>query len=175
MQLAFADLRNVWRQEEYKIVRKNNIVIVLDNIRSAMNVGSIFRTADAFLIEKIYLCGFSACPPHKDIHKTALGAEETVDYKIFNSTIDAINNLIENGYECLAVEQTDHSIMLQNYSFDKTKKYAFVLGNEVSGVDLEVIKQCNACIEIPQWGHKHSLNVTIAGGIVLWEMMRTLI
>jgi 23S rRNA (guanosine2251-2'-O)-methyltransferase len=158
--------------DEFKQSDKMPIMIVLDNIRSMHNVGSSFRTADAFLIEGIYLCGFTAQPPHREIHKTALGATETVTWTYFEETTEAIKTLKEEGYEVWAIEQTEGSIMLDDLLMEKDEKIAVVFGNEVDGVSDEVIKICNGCIEIPQYGMKHSLNVSVAAGIVLWELVR---
>lgn len=159
--------------EEYKKIDKLPIVIILDNIRSMHNVGSIFRTADAFLIESIYLCGFTPQPPHRDIHKTALGATETVNWKYFTTTFEAVNELKQQGYTLWAIEQTTESIPLQNIQFNK-RPIAVVFGNEVDGVDNAVLKMSDVSIEIPQYGTKHSLNVSVAAGIVLWHMIQKL-
>ncbi len=159
--------------DEFKESAKMPIIMVLDNIRSMHNVGSAFRTADAFLIEGIHLCGFTAQPPHRDIHKTALGATETVEWKYFTETTEAIIFLKNKGYEVWAIEQTEGSLMLNDLLIEKNEKIAVVFGNEVEGVSDEVIKLCNGCIEIPQYGMKHSLNVSVAVGIVLWELVRT--
>lgn len=156
--------------EEYKTTEKLPIIVVLDNIRSMHNVGSIFRTADAFLIESIFLCGFTPQPPHRDIQKTALGATETVHWKYFGTTVEAINKLKQEEYAIWAIEQTTKSVSLQNIQFNKTPT-AIVFGNEVEGVTADVLSLCNAAIEIPQFGTKHSLNVSVAAGIVLWSMI----
>ena len=158
--------------EEFKETEKIPLVIVLDNIRSMHNVGSIFRTSDAFLIDSIVLCGFTPRPPHRDINKTALGATETVLWKYEESTIDAVITLKEKGYKVFGIEQVDNSIELEKFSFEKTEKIAIVLGNEVEGVDENVLKQCHGSIEIPQFGTKHSLNVSVAAGIVIWEISK---
>ena len=158
--------------ETYKESVKTPVIVVLDNVRSLNNIGSIFRTADAFLIEAIYLCGISATPPHKEIYKTALGAEENVPWKYYKSTISAIEYLKTQGYELVAIEQTDESISLEIYTICKNKKYALIFGNEVKGVDQEVIDLCSESIEIPQFGTKHSFNVSVCAGIVLWEWFR---
>lgn len=158
---------------DFKVADKIPIVIVLDNIRSMHNVGSVFRTADAFLLEKIYLCGYTPQPPHRDIHKTALGSTETVEWKYFDKTVDAVNSLKNDGYKIVAVEQVENSIALNKFSFDENSKLAVIFGNEVKGVDEEILKLCDSCIEIPQWGMKHSLNISVAAGIVLWEIVRT--
>ncbi len=144
----------------------------MDNIRSMHNVGSVFRTADAFLVDGIYLCGFTPQPPHRDINKTALGATETVSWKYFPSTSEAIHLLKESGCTIYAVEQAENAISLQHASSIKSPKIAVVFGNEVEGVSNETLKLCEGCIEIPQFGMKHSLNISVAAGIVLWELVR---
>lgn len=158
--------------EEFKDSAKIPIVVVLDNIRSMHNVGSVFRTADAFLIESVYLCGYTPRPPHRDIHKTALGATESVEWRYFENTLDAVEELRARGYEVFAVEQVTDSIPLNQLYQEEDDKLALVFGNEVSGVDSTVLARCNGSIEIPQFGMKHSLNVSIAAGIVLWELVR---
>lgn len=155
--------------EEFKESRKLPLVVVLDHIRSLNNVGSVFRTSDAFRVESIYLCGITACPPNAEIHKTALGAEETVDWKYFNDTLEAVENLKKDGYTVCAIEQIEGSVMLDKLQLDKDKKYAIVMGNEVKGVQQSVVDKCDMCIEIPQYGTKHSLNVSVTTGIVIWE------
>lgn len=159
--------------DEFKVAEKIPVAIVLDNVRSMHNVGSVFRTADAFLLEKIYLCGYTPQPPHRDIHKTALGATETVEWKYYPKCVDAINFLKDNGYTIIAVEQTEQSIFLNKFSFANNSKLAVIFGNEVNGIDEEILKLCDSCIEIPQMGMKHSLNISVAAGIVLWEIVRT--
>ena len=159
--------------DEFKKSEKIPIVAVLENVRSAYNVGSVFRTADAFLIEAVYLCGYTAFPPHKEIRKTALGAEETVQWKHFQNTIDAIIELRAEGYAVYAVEQAEKSYKLN--AFESQEKIAVIFGNEVAGVEQSTIVQCNGCIEIPQWGMKHSLNIATAAGIVLWELVRKMV
>jgi 23S rRNA (guanosine2251-2'-O)-methyltransferase len=156
--------------DDFKQAGKTPLIVVLDNIRSMHNVGSIFRTADAFLIESIYLCGFTPQPPHRDINKTALGATETVEWKYFNNTIEAIQQLKQAGYCIYAVEQAEGSISLESCDF-KNNTSAFVLGNEVEGVSNDVLALCDACIEIPQLGSKHSLNVSVSAGIVMWKFI----
>ncbi|MDB5210523.1 MAG: methyltransferase [Sediminibacterium sp.] len=157
--------------DEFKQAPKNPVMVLLDNIRSMHNVGSVFRTADAFLAEGICLCGYTPQPPHRDIHKTALGATETVDWMYFPTTLEAVQALKERGYLIYAVEQTEGSISLEKFvSVDS--KIAVVFGNEVEGVNSEVIKLCDGCIEIPQLGMKHSLNISVAAGIVLWEIIK---
>ncbi|MCL2072980.1 MAG: RNA methyltransferase [Marinilabiliaceae bacterium] len=158
--------------EEYKHVSKQNIVVVLDNVRSLHNVGSVFRTCDAFRIEALYLCGITSTPPSNEIHKTAIGAEDSVDWKYFEKTETAVETLISNGYMPIAVEQTDSSILLSDFVSDKNKKYALIFGNEVKGVQQSVIDLCVATIEIPQFGTKHSLNISVSVGIVVWEVVK---
>jgi 23S rRNA (guanosine2251-2'-O)-methyltransferase len=158
--------------EEFKRSEKTPVIAVLENIRSAYNVGSVFRTADAFLLEAIYITGYTCIPPHKEIKKTALGAEETVDWKHFTSATEAITILKKKGYKVYAVEQAINSISLQKLSINNTDKVAFIFGNEVSGVEQSTIEQCDGCVEIPQLGMKHSLNIATAAGVVLWEMVR---
>lgn len=158
--------------EEFKKACKVPVIVVLENIRSMHNVGSVFRTADAFLLQGIYLCGYTAKPPHRDIDKTALGATESVDWKHFPATVDAIQLLKENGYLVYAVEQAENSVSLQHAAELTPGKLAVIFGNEVTGVDNDTLQQCDGCIEIPQYGMKHSLNISVAAGIVLWELVR---
>jgi 23S rRNA (guanosine2251-2'-O)-methyltransferase len=158
--------------EEFKRSEKTPVITVLENIRSAYNVGSVFRTADAFLLEAIYITGYTCVPPHKEIKKTALGAEETVAWVHFANATEAIITLKENGYKVYAVEQAINSISLEKLAVDNTDKIAFIFGNEVSGVEQSTIEQCDGCVEIPQLGMKHSLNIATAAGVVLWEMVR---
>jgi len=158
--------------DEMKLAEKVPVTIVLDNVRSLNNIGSVFRTADAFLMEQIYLCGITATPPHRDIQKTALGATETVNWNHFNSTLEAINQLKQQGYKIAAVEQTENSTFLNNFKVNRNEKWALVFGNEVSGVDQDVINCCDVVIEIPQFGSKHSLNISVSAGVVLWEMQK---
>lgn len=155
--------------EEFKESKKNTVVAVLENIRSAYNVGSVFRTADAFLLESIIITGYTAKPPHKEIRKTALGAEESVEWQYFAATKEAIAFLKKNDYKVFAVEQATNSISLEKIQSLKVEKIAFIFGNEVSGVNEETLSYCDGCIEIPQFGMKHSLNISVAAGIVLWE------
>ena len=158
--------------DEFKEASKFPVVAILENVRSAYNVGSVFRTADAFLINSIIITGYTAVPPHKEIKKTALGAEESVDWQYFKTTAEAIEELKGKGYKVYAVEQVDNSISLETIGTDPSEKRAFVFGNEVSGVEQEVIGLCDGCVEIPQLGMKHSLNISVAAGIVLWEVVR---
>ena len=155
--------------DEFKRAPKLPLTVVLDNVRSLHNVGSVFRTADAFRIEKIVLCGITACPPSAEIHKTALGAEDAVAWEYVSDTLQAVLDLKEAGYETLAVEQAENSHKLGAFVFEKEKKYALVLGNEVKGVRQDVVDACGGVIEIPQHGTKHSLNVSVTAGIVMWE------
>lgn len=160
--------------EEFKTTTKLPLVVVLDNVRSLHNVGSVFRTGDAFLIEAVYLCGITSTPPHAEIHKTALGAENTVDWTYFEDTHVAVKQLKENGYTVFSIEQAVGSTLLPDLELDKDKKYAVILGNEVKGVQQSVVDVCDGCIEIPQYGTKHSLNVSVTGGIIIWEFFRKL-
>ncbi|HET9570400.1 MAG TPA: RNA methyltransferase [Bacteroidales bacterium] len=161
-------------KDEFKNSTKIPLTVVLDNIRSLHNIGSVFRTADAFLIEKIILCGVSCPPPHPELHKTALGAEDTVDWVYMESTLNAVQELKNQSYYVFAVEQAHGSVLLNNLSLNTSKKYAIVLGNEVKGVQQSVVDSCDACLEIPQHGTKHSLNVSVASGIVLWTFFEKL-
>lgn len=158
--------------EEFKQSEKIPVIVVLENIRSAYNVGSVFRTADAFLLEAIYLCGYTCTPPHKEIKKTALGAEDSVTWKHFDNTNFAIHELHELGYKVYAVEQTEGSTVLNKLKYKIGDKVAVIFGNEVTGVEQSTIEQCAGCIEIPQAGMKHSLNIATAAGVVLWELVR---
>ncbi len=160
--------------DEFRQSVKTPVVIVLDNVRSMHNVGSVFRTADAFLVESICLCGYTPQPPHRDINKTALGATETVNWEYFQSSMQAVQSLKNQGYPVVAIEQVAGSIALQDFSSKQFDKLAVVFGNEVSGIDEEVLKLCDGYIEIPQWGMKHSLNISVAAGIVLWEMVKSM-
>ena len=155
--------------EDFKMANKKPIVVVMDNIRSMHNVGSVFRTSDGFLIDGIFLCGFTPQPPHRDIHKTALGATESVDWMYYEHTIDAVTALKKQGYKVYAIEQTEGSIPLNQFD-KKEEPIAFVFGNEVDGVDASVIALCDGVIEIPQWGMKHSLNISVSCGVVLWDL-----
>jgi tRNA G18 (ribose-2'-O)-methylase SpoU len=160
--------------EEFKEAKKLPLVVVLDNVRSVYNVGSVFRTCDAFRIESIYLCGITAQPPQVELHKTALGAEFTVDWQYYKDTCDAVKALHEQNYIVYSVEQAEGSTMLQNLQLDKSKKYAIVMGHEVKGVQQEVVDMSDGCIEIPQYGTKHSLNVSVTTGIVIWDLFKKL-
>lgn len=161
--------------EEYHAAEKTQLVVVLDHVRSLYNVGSVLRTADAFRLAGVCLCGITAVPPHPEIHKTALGAEDSVDWRYFKDTLDAIKWLKEAGYEVLAVEQCEGSTMLNNFQVERGKRYAVVLGNEVKGVQQAVVDECNGCLEIPQYGTKHSMNVSVTAGIVIWELFKQLV
>ncbi len=161
--------------DEFKQANKLPLAVILDEVRSLHNIGSVFRTSDAFLVERIYLCGITATPPHPEMHKTALGAEDTVDWKYVKHTLEAVEELHNEGYKVLAIEQVEGSTMLDELELEPDKKYAIVMGNEVKGVQQEVIDACDGCIEIPQYGTKHSLNVSVTTGIVLWEFANKLI
>ena len=158
--------------EEFKRSAKTPVIAVIENVRSAYNVGSLFRTADAFLLEAIFITGYTAQPPHKEIKKTALGAEESVEWRYFSNATEAIKHLKEAGYKVYAVEQVQNSLSLERVNFGPEEKVAVIFGNEVTGVEQETILQCDACIEIPQLGMKHSLNIATAAGVVLWEIIR---
>lgn len=160
--------------EEYKAVNKLPLIVVLDNVRSLNNIGSVFRTSDAFRVEAIYLCGITATPPHADIHKTALGAEDSVDWRYFDDTLNAMDYLRNEGYKIYAIEQAEDSIMLDELNLTQVEKTAIVLGNEVKGVSQSIVDKSDYCIEIPQFGTKHSLNVSVAGGIVIWDFSKQL-
>lgn len=160
--------------DQFKSEIKSPLVVILDNVRSMNNVGSIFRTCDAFAIEHLYLCGITAQPPHKDIAKTALGATESVAWSYHEDVVSLVSQLQQDHFEVYLIEQTDNSILLDQFKITSDKKVAIVLGNEVFGVDEKLLPICNGVIEIPQFGTKHSLNVTIAGGIVIWEMVKQL-
>ena len=160
--------------EEYKKTSKTPVVVVLDNVRSALNVGSVFRTSDAFKLEKIMLCGITATPPNPEIRKTAIGAEQSVDFEYFKTTVGAVETLKNAGYKIFAVEQAKESIPLNALDLSGVEKLALVFGNEVKGVDDAVMELCEKCIEIPQFGTKHSLNVSVSAGIVIWEVFNRL-
>ena len=155
--------------KDFKNLQKIPLTIILDNIRSLSNVGSVFRTSDAFIVKEIILCGITAKPPHREIQKTALGATESVEWRYFDNTIDAVRELRSQNTYVYAIEQVDESIMLDTAEFNFDQQIAFVLGNEVKGVDEIVINEVDACVEIPQFGTKHSLNISITAGIVIWE------
>ncbi len=157
---------------DFKEADKLPVVIVLDNIRSQHNIGSVFRTSDAFLMQAIYLCGITATPPHREIHKTALGATDTVSWKYFETTRMAVETLKSEGYKIIAIEQAEESINLEDYTIDNNEKTALIFGNEVDGVSEEIMQLADACIEIPQYGTKHSLNISVSAGIVIWEISR---
>ncbi len=158
--------------DDFKQAEKTPIIIILDDIRSLHNIGSVFRTSDAFLIEKIYLCGITATPPNKEIHKTALGATETVAWEYQKDVLSVIEKLKNESVEVFAIEQVENAVFLQNFEIDKTKKYALVFGNEVYGVNQKAIEICNGTIEIPQLGTKHSLNISVSAGIVVWDLFQ---
>lgn len=171
--LKLDDLNRV-SVEEFKEQDKLPVAVVLDNVRSMHNVGSVFRTGDGFAIEKLVLCGITACPPHREIEKTALGATLSVDWVHFEKTTDAIKSLRSNGYTIMAIEQAKNSTMLNTFTPDPEKKYALIFGNEVDGVSDEVMSVIDECIEIPQFGTKHSFNIVISAGIVLWDFFAKL-
>jgi len=158
--------------EDFKQSEKTPIIIILDDIRSLHNIGSVFRTADAFLIEKIVLCGITATPPNKEIHKTALGATETVAWEHAKNILEVIQNLKDQNITVLAIEQVESAVFLQDFEVEKDKKYALVFGNEVFGVSQEAVAICDGCIEIPQLGTKHSLNISVSAGIVVWDLFQ---
>ena len=157
--------------EQFREAGKTPLVVVLDDVRSMYNVGSVFRTGDAFRIESLYLCGISATPPATEIHKTALGAEDSVQWRHYDSALEAVAELKESGYEVLAVEQCENSTKLNAFFPERGKKYAVVLGNEVKGVHQEVIDACDGCLEIPQFGTKHSMNVSVTAGIIMYRFV----
>jgi tRNA G18 (ribose-2'-O)-methylase SpoU len=166
--LANSELNRL-KVEDYKTVEKRSIVLVLDNVRSQHNIGAAFRTGDAFRIEKIYLCGICGTPPNAEIHKSALGAEDSVEWEYCKNTADAIHRLKEEGYIAVGIEQVKNSIPLNELGVEKEKKYALIFGNEVKGVAQPLIDMCDFCVEIPQEGTKHSLNVSVSIGVVLWD------
>ncbi|WP_028902664.1 MULTISPECIES: RNA methyltransferase [unclassified Prevotella] len=161
--------------DEFKQADKLPLIVVLDDVRSMHNVGSVFRTGDAFRIEAVYLCGITSTPPMAEIHKTALGAEDSVAWKYFDTALEAVETLKAEGYEVYSVEQAHGSTMLQNFTPINNKKYAVVLGNEVKGVHQEVIDASDGCLEIPQFGTKHSMNVSVTGGIIIWHFAKNII
>ena len=161
--------------EQFAAMKKMPVTVVLDNVRSAQNVGAFFRTSDAFAVEKILLCGITATPPSREIHKSSLGAEFTVAWEHYPTTIEAVTMLKEQGYTVLAIEQVEGAVMLDKLTVDSTKKYALVFGNEVMGVDQAVVDLCDGAIEIPQVGTKHSINVSVCGGVILWKFFEEFI
>ncbi len=160
--------------DEFKAHKKTPIVVILDNIRSLNNIGSVFRTSDAFLIDSIYLCGITATPPNKDIHKTALGATDSVDWEYFKTTEEAVEKAKRSGCKVLSIEQVEGSISLENFTPENNQAYAIIFGHEVKGVQQSIIDISDACIEIPQYGTKHSLNISVSAGVVLWELFKKL-
>lgn len=160
--------------EEFKETEKIPLIVILDNIRSLNNIGSVFRTSDGFVVEKIYLCGITATPPNKDIHKTALGATDSVDWEYVEDTLELVKKLQKEGVIVASIEQADNATMLQNFEVSNKNKYAIIMGNEVKGVQQEVVSASDFCIEIPQFGTKHSLNVSVTTGIVLWSFIEKL-
>jgi tRNA G18 (ribose-2'-O)-methylase SpoU len=158
--------------EDFKESKKTPIILILDDIRSLHNIGSVFRTADAFLIEKIYLCGITAIPPNKEIHKTALGATETVTWEYCKDVLEVITNLKKENTSVFAIEQVENSVFLQNFKIENNTKYALVFGNEVYGVNQKAVEICDGTIEIPQLGTKHSLNISVSAGIVVWDLFQ---
>lgn len=154
----------------FKKAEKNPIIIILDNIRSLNNIGSVFRTADAFLVQKIYLCGITATPPHKDIRKTALGATESVTWEYRETTIELVEELKNSGIKTVAVEQAENTVMLNDFKVDENETLALIFGNEVKGVSQEVVSVCDLVLEIPQFGTKHSLNISVSTGVVVWDI-----
>lgn len=163
------DRKNV---EEFKASEKTPIIVILDDVRSLHNIGSVFRTCDAFLVEKVYLCGITATPPNKEIHKTALGATETVEWEYAKDVVEVVKELRENGVSVQSVEQVENSVMLNDFKVEENVKYALVFGNEVKGVNQEVVNLSHGVIEIPQLGTKHSLNISVSAGIVIWDLFQ---
>ncbi len=166
---AELDRKNI---DEFKEAKKTPLILILDDIRSLHNIGSVFRTSDAFLIEKIYLCGITATPPNKEIHKTALGATETVEWEYEKDILTVLENLKNEQVTLFAIEQVENAIMLNDFKVEKEKKYALIFGNEVKGVSQEAIQKCDGVIEIPQLGTKHSLNIAVSAGIVVWDIFQ---
>ena len=156
--------------EQFKKAEKTPLIVILDNVRSLNNIGSVFRTCDAFLIEKIYLCGITATPPNKEIHKTALGATDSVAWEYEENTLSAVEKLKEQGAYIISIEQAENSTMLNDFEPNRNQKYAIIFGNEVKGVEQEVVSASNEVIEIPQYGTKHSLNISVSAGITIWEL-----
>ena len=160
--------------DEFKNASKTPLIIILDNIRSLNNVGSVFRTSDAFLVKKIYICGITATPPHKDIHKTALGSTDTVEWEYGKNTLDVINKLKDDKVSIISLEQAENAILLNEFMPEKNKIYALVFGNEVKGVSQQVVDASDTVLEIPQFGTKHSLNISVSAGIVIWDLFKKL-
>lgn len=160
--------------DEFKKATKTPLIVILDNVRSLNNIGSVFRTCDAFLIEKIFLCGITATPPNKEIHKTALGATESVDWEYVENTISVVKRLKSEGIRVISIEQAEKSVMLNDFQPESNVKYAVIFGNEVKGVEQEVVSACDGVIEIPQYGTKHSLNISVSAGIVIWDLWKKL-
>ncbi len=158
--------------EEFKKASKTPLIVILDNVRSLNNIGSVFRTSDAFLIEKIFLCGITATPPNKEIHKTALGATESVDWEYTEETLSVVQRLQAENVCVISIEQTENAVMLNDFKPELGKKYAVIFGNEVKGVEQKVVSACDGVIEIPQYGTKHSLNISVSAGIVIWDLWR---
>ncbi len=158
--------------EEFKKASKTPLIVILDNVRSLNNIGSVFRTSDAFLIEKIFLCGITATPPNKEIHKTALGATESVDWEYAEETLSVVQRLQAENVCVISIEQTENAVMLNDFKPELGKKYAVIFGNEVKGVEQKVVSACDGVIEIPQYGTKHSLNISVSAGIVIWDLWR---
>ncbi|MFT7330352.1 MAG: 23S rRNA (guanosine2251-2'-O)-methyltransferase [Roseivirga sp.] len=158
--------------EDFKKIEKTPLIVILDNIRSLNNIGSVFRTSDAFVIEKIYLCGITATPPNKEIHKTALGSTESIDWEYVEDTLSLVKKLKDLNIKIASIEQADNAMMLQEFVVEKDQKYAVVFGNEVKGVQQEVVSASDYCIEIPQYGTKHSLNISVSVGVVLWDIFK---
>lgn len=171
--LANEELNRI-SKEEFKDAKKTPVIVILDDIRSLHNIGSVFRTSDAFLLEKIYLCGITATPPHKEIHKTALGATETVTWEYSKDVLEVIQKLKEENVKIFSVEQTENSIMLNDFEVGTNERYALIFGNEVKGVSQEAINLSDGVIEIPQLGSKHSLNISVSAGIVIWDLFQKL-
>ena len=161
--------------DKFKTLEKLPVVVVLDNVRSMHNVGSVFRTADGFAVEHIYLCGITAQPPHREIEKTALGATQSINWSYYNEVMDAVNDLRSQGYNIVAIEQAENSTMLQDFTITAGEKYALIFGNEVNGVTQEVMNNIDTCIEIPQFGTKHSFNIVVSAGIVLWDFFSKMV
>ena len=160
--------------DQFKEAKKTPLIVILDNIRSLNNIGSVFRTSDAFLVEKIYLCGITATPPHKDIHKTALGATDSVEWEYSEETIYIVEKLKPENVEIISIEQAENAIMLDDFKADKNKRYAIIFGNEVKGVEQKIVSASDSVIEIPQHGTKHSLNISVSAGVVIWEIFKQL-